>query len=476
MSDSRPPATILVVDDDRGLLRLLEKALRREDLSVVTAASGKEAITWLNEHRPDLAVFDLKLQDMEAKNLIAAAGSNNRLPPFLIITGQGDERVAVEMMKSGAMDYVVKDAQFYDVVPTIVRRALDQIEREKKLALAEQALRISEERFRVALKHSPIAVFNQDTDLRYTWFHNMPIPEPEKNVLGKTDEDLFPQNEADRLIQIKMRVLASGVGVRQEVNCTVQGEQRAYDLTVEPVRDGHGTIVGITGAAMDITEHKRLEKEVLQISELEQRRIGQDLHDGICQHLAGIEMMSQVLEQNLQKKAKVHATQAEKIATHVRDVIAQTRSLARGLSPVVLEAEGLMAALAELSASTEKLFRVTCRFECTVPVYVNELITATHLFRIAQEAVTNAIKHGKAKEINISLETKLDKIVLTIRDNGLGLTTPTGPAKGMGLRIMQYRASMIGATLLFQRQAKGGTAVVCFLPTKALTSTNVQKS
>lgn len=463
MSQAKPE-TILVVDDDRGLLRLIEKSLRREGLSVATADSGETALAWLNQHRPDLILLDLKLADIEAKELITKFPASNRSTPFLIITGQGDERVAVDMMKRGAMDYVVKDAQFYDLVPTIVRRALEQIERGKKLAAAEEALRLSEERFRVALKHSPIVVFNQSNDLRYTWFHNMPIPEPEKNVLGKTDEDLFPEEEADRLVQIKQRVLASGTGVRQEVNCTINGEQRVYDLTIEPVRQAGGEIVGITGAAIDITEHKRLEREVLQISELEQRRIGQDLHDGICQHLAGIELMSQVLEQNLAKKAKAQAAQAEKIATHVRDVIGQTRSLARGLSPVVLESEGLMAALAELAANTKKLFQVTCRFECPTPVYVHDLIKATHLFRIAQEAVTNAVKHGKAAEIEISLETKLEKIILTVRDNGRGFTQPAGPQKGMGLRTMQYRAGMIGATLLFQRQSKGGTAVICFLP------------
>ena len=464
------PASILVVDDDRGLLRLIEKSLRREDLAIATADSGESAIAWLKQNRPRLALFDLKLKDMEAKTLIAAASAINRLPPFVIITGQGDERVAVEMMKSGALDYVVKDAQFYELVPTIVRRALEQIEREKKLAAAEEALRISDERLRVALKHSPVAVFNQDTDLRYTWFHNMPVADPERTVLGKTDADLFPEAEADRLVQIKMRVLATGLGARQEVNCTIDGEQRVYDLTVEPVRDAGGRMAGITAASMDVTEHKRLEKEVLQISEMEQRRIGQDLHDGICQHLAGIELMSLVLQQMLEKKSKSQAAQAEKIGVHVRDVIAQTRSLARGLSPVVLESEGLMAALAELAASTEKLFRVKCRFTCPAPVFLHELITATHLFRIAQEAVTNAVKHGKAREIEIRLETKLEKMVLTVGDNGGGFPPRSGTSKGMGLRIMQYRAGMIGATLLFQRPNKGGSAVVCFLPAPAETT------
>lgn len=463
MSQSNP-AMIFVVDDDRGLLRLIEKSLRRENFSVGTADSGEAAFVWLKEHRPDLMLLDLKLADTAAKDLIAKLSTAELLPPFIIITGQGDERVAVEMMKSGAMDYVVKDAQFYDIVPTIVHKSIEQIERGKKLAAAEEALRISEERFRVALKHSHIVVFNQDTELRYTWFQNMPIAEPEKNVIGKTDEHLFPQNEADRLAQIKLRVLATGSGARHEVNCTIDGEQRVYDLTVEPVRDASGKIVGITGAAMDITEHKRLEKEVLQISEMEQRRIGQDLHDGICQHLAGIEMMSQVLGQNLEKKSPAQAKQAENIAGQIRDVIGQTRSLARGLSPVVLESEGLMAALAELAAHTKKLFRVECRFDCPAPVYIHDLITATHLFRIAQEAVTNAIKHGKAKTIEISLESKLDKIILSVRDNGIGFSQKPAKTKGMGLRIMQYRAGMIGAALLTQKQSRGGTAIICFLP------------
>ncbi|MFN7138600.1 MAG: response regulator [Limisphaerales bacterium] len=460
-------ATLFVVDDDPGLLRLVEKSLRREGFTVSTATSGAQAIDWLKNNRPDLLLLDLKLADMGAKEVIAPLQELGRLPPFIIITGQGDERVAVEMMKSGAMDYVVKDTHFQDNLPTDVRRALNQIERDRQLSAAQQALRISEERFRVALKNSPIVVSNQDTNLRYTWIHNTPIPEPEKNVIGKTDDDLFKPDEADRLAQIKERVLVTGNAIRQEVNCTIGEETRVYDLTAEPLREGNN-IVGVTCATMDITEHKRLEREVLQISEMEQRRIGQDLHDGICQHLAGIELLSEVLERNLEKFSEPHARQVSKIAEHVRAVIGETRSLARGLSPVVLESEGLMAALSELAASTEKLFGVKCQFVCTQPVYVHELITATHLFRIAQEAVTNAIKHGKAKEVEISLALKLDKVVLAIKDNGTGFSPAQQKASGMGLRIMQYRAGMIGANLLIQRQTSGGMNVICFLPNPAL--------
>jgi signal transduction histidine kinase len=308
-------------------------------------------------------------------------------------------------------------------------------------------------------------VFNQDSEFRYTWVHNESIVHAATDMLGRTDAELFPSEEADRLTQIKVRVLMTGAGLRQEVSLTTDGQQRFYDLTVEPVRDASGLISGIAGAAMDITERKRLEEEILEISETEQRRIGQDLHDGICQHLAGIELKSQSLAESLLKKAKGPAAQAEQIAGHVRDVIAQTRSLARGLSPFILEAEGYVSALKELAAHTEKLFNVKCNFQSTGLAAASDPAVATHLYRIAQEAVSNAIKHGKASVIDISLSNTNDKTVLMISDNGIGIGPGVQAGPGMGLRTMQYRAGRIGATLFIQADANGGTRVICFLQT-----------
>ncbi|MGD1086830.1 MAG: response regulator [Verrucomicrobiota bacterium] len=474
MNPPKPAAAILIADDDRGLLRLAARTLEREGFSVSTAESGADAIQWLTARQPDLLLLDLKLRDADAREIIARLAALRRLPSFLIITGQGDERMAVEMMKSGALDYLVKGKDFLDFLPSTVSRALKQVEKERKLAAAEAALRLSEERFRVALKHSPVMVFNQDAGLRYTWLHNPPVGLPEKHFLGKTDEEIFPAEEADRLTQIKARALAAGTGLRQEVSCTIAGSRHFFDLTVEPVRDPAGGIAGVTCAAMDITERKRLEQEVLSISAMEQRRIGQDLHDGVCQHLAGIEMKCQVLQENLQAGASSHAAQAGQIARHVRDVIAQTRSLARGLSPVVLESEGLMSALRGLAEDTERLFEVRCRLVCDAPVLIHNPVAATHLYRIAQEAVTNAIKHGKAKSIEISFSDTGEKIVLMITDDGAGFTQPAA-ATGMGLHIMRYRAGMIGATVLLRQQQTGGAVVLCFLPKTANTPASTLK-
>ncbi len=459
------PPTLFIVDDDQGLLRLASRSLTRQGYAVQTAASAPEAMDWLKVNEPDLVLLDLKLHELGAKEVLAEVAKQKKMPPFVIITGQGDERVAVEMMKSGALDYLVKGKDFLDFLPSVVSRVLAHIAKEKKLAEAEEALKTSEERFRVALKHSPITVFQQDSELRYTWIQNQPLNQPEKAVIGKTDADLYPEEAADRLIQIKARVMATGTGLRQETAWTVDGVKHYFDLTVEPVRDFSGQITGITCAALDITDRKRLEQEVLQISEVEQRRIGQDLHDGICQHLAGIEMKSQVLEQNLAKN-KAAAAQAGQIAGHVREVIAQTRSLARGLSPFILESEGLVSALTELAANTEKMFLIKCHFKNTAQTFPEEVKVTTHLYRIAQEAVTNAVKHGQAKNIEISLAEQADKLTLTIRDDGRGFAAQPKSDQGMGLRIMRYRAGMIGANVLFQAAPGRGVTIVCFLPLK----------
>jgi two-component system sensor histidine kinase NreB len=214
----------------------------------------------------------------------------------------------------------------------------------------------------------------------------------------------------------------------------------------------------------DLAERKRLEEEILRISEAEQRRLGQDLHDGICQHLAGIELMTQAFEQRLSKRSKPDAECAGEIAGRVRDTIRETWQVARGLSPVEMEANGLMFALRELAKNARKTFQVDCTFHCPSPVLLDSNQTATHLFRVAQEALSNAVRHGKAKKIAIDLARVDATVQLAIRDDGKGFRSETAGGKGMGLRIMKYRANMIGGTLAIDPKPEGGTTVTCSAP------------
>jgi two-component system, LuxR family, sensor kinase FixL len=252
-----------------------------------------------------------------------------------------------------------------------------------------------------------------------------------------------------------------GIG-REVVGQRKDGSIFAMDLAVSEVKLQDRRL--FTGFVRDITERKRLEQEILEISHREQRRIGQDLHDGLGQELAGIQLMAEVLQQDLAKKSKREAGQAGRIAEHVRQAISHTRMLARGLSPVEVEVNGLMSALHELAKHTKALFGISCRFECPVPVLLHDNAAATHLFRIAQEAVNNAVKHGRATKIVIRLAADEQSTTLRVTDNGVGLRKPKPEHTGMGLRIMKYRSDMIGGTLAIHPAEDRGTSVVCTFP------------
>ncbi len=210
-----------------------------------------------------------------------------------------------------------------------------------------------------------------------------------------------------------------------------------------------------------IKDRKRLEKEILDISGMEQRRIGQDLHDGLSQELTGIAFLAKVLEQKLSVKSISEVAQVKKIVELVNQTIAETKGLARGLYPVELESNGLMSALQELASNTEKIFDVSCHFNCDQPILIHDHVMATHLYRIAQEAVNNAVKHSGTKHIYIRLLRHADKIVLEIKDEGIGIPSKIKKSKGMGLRIMSYRAEMINASLNVERDEERGTTVRC---------------
>ena len=459
--------TVFVLDDDRGLIRLVEKALQREGLSTASANSGAEARTWLNRHSPDLALFDLKLPDLDAKDLVTELTAAGRCPPFIIITGQGDERVAVEMMKRGARDYLVKDANFLDFMPAVVKRVFEQIENERRLAQAEEQVHlvrsVVDQGFSAVLitdagLPDPTVIYINPAFAQATGYRS-------EDVVGRPLSAIAALSNVHRRLRSGLPAAASFI---DEISTyrTAQGE-RWGEWRVGPIKDKAGANNHWLIIFRDITERKRLEKEILEISDREQRRIGQDLHDDLCQHLAGIELMSQVLQQKLSKRSKAAAAHAAEIGRHVRDAIAQTRSLARGLSPVTLESEGLASALVELAAATEKLFGITCRVECPGPAVRQPLSVATHLYRIAQEAVTNAIKHGKGTEVLIRLENTGSNTVLKITDNGQGFAKLPPAESGMGLRIMHYRSGMIGGNLTVENVRHRGTVVICSLPAKA---------
>jgi signal transduction histidine kinase len=209
---------------------------------------------------------------------------------------------------------------------------------------------------------------------------------------------------------------------------------------------------------------QRLEKEILEISERERRAIGRDLHDSLGQHLTATALAGQVLEEKLSAKSLAEATDARRVVDLIENAVELTRSLARGLHPLEITAAGFQTGLDELAAAVSDSFKVTCQFECNQSVPIDDGATATHLYRIAQEAVTNAVKHGQARHILIRLSRSGTGTHLMVIDDGVGLPEPLPQSNGLGLRIMAHRASILGGKFAVARGAAGGTVVTCVMP------------
>jgi signal transduction histidine kinase len=236
----------------------------------------------------------------------------------------------------------------------------------------------------------------------------------------------------------------------------------AWSNTVLP---GAGTAPAhVITTGIDITERKRMESALLEISGREQRQIGQDLHDGLGQHLTGIAFMSKVLQQQLAEEGAAQAPHAAKIVRLVNDAIHKTRELARGLVPVFSDAQGLMSALQQWAAEVEDLFTVSCRFHCPQPILITDVGMATHLYHIAQEAVNNALKHGGPEHIVLTLAREGEGGSLAVEDDGTGIPEIPTSHPGLGLRIMSYRANMLGGSLNVRRGAERGTVICCRFP------------
>ena len=212
----------------------------------------------------------------------------------------------------------------------------------------------------------------------------------------------------------------------------------------------------------EVEYRKHLEKEIIGISERERKKLGRELHDSIGQEFTGIAFMLKVLEKRLAKTLPQQSEYVSTIAKLAKEATEQARAIAKGLHPVDLSAETLTGTLHELAATTQKLFAIACTFECDQGLEVDDNAKAVHLYRITQEAINNAIKHGKPKQIWIRLQWIEDKFVLSIENDGLDFPEkPQQNKMGMGLHIMNHRADIIGATLDFHKPSKGGTIVKC---------------
>ncbi|MBN3869441.1 response regulator [Nostoc sp. JL33] len=271
---------VLLVEDNPGDVLLLQEFLKEVTTVVVELIPVErldEALNYLAKEIFDVILLDLSLPDSGGLETFVIAHHHAKATPIIVLTGIDDETLAIRAMQQGAQDYLVKGQVTGDLLVRSMRYA---IERQR----ADDALRHSEERFRVALKNSPIFVYNQDRELRYTWVYNPPDEVTVEEILGKQDLDIIPVEDAQRLISIKRGVLTTGIGTREEVSITIKDITRYYDLTVEPLRNESQEVVGVTCASIDISEQQAAlrDRKLAQEKIREQAALLDVTTDAIC--------------------------------------------------------------------------------------------------------------------------------------------------------------------------------------------------
>lgn len=247
------------------------------------------------------------------------------------------------------------------------------------------------------------------------------------------------------------------------------GTLRWVELRMFPVRDERGGLINMAGLSRDVTDRKELEQEILDISERERRRIGNDIHDDLCQRLVAIKLKGEVLNGLLEKLDPALARRGIDICGMVGESTRLCRDIARGLSPMDLVGEGFVVGIDKLVKSTEALHDIPCFFYCPHTVLVESPSAAVHLYRITQEFLNNAVRHGNPSSIEVRLEMNLEYVRIEVANDGKPYPGPGPSNTGLGLKIQGYRAATIGAELKIQARSDGveGTMATCIAPHSA---------
>src|SRR5262245_47833127 len=406
------PIRVLLVDDDEDSYLLTRHHLSKisaEKLALDWAPNYEKGLALIAECRHDVYLLDYRLGARTGIDLLQEALRLGCKAPMIMLTTENPE-VDTEAMKLGAADFLSKDK----LDPALLERSIRySIKHFRTL----QQLRESEAQMDAFMKNVPCAVYMKSPEGKYIYANETcaKVFRREVNqVIGKTDSDILSKSIAAKDRNLDQQVLSQNKPIETTESYNRDDGTHYWLTTRFPICDQNGQPVMVGGAAVEITENKRLEKEVQEISEQEKRRIGQDLHDGLGQYLTGIACMVKVVEQKLASRDLAEAGDVKKITTMVNETISQARDLARGLSPVELENNGLQAALQELVSRVSRA-SVNCVLKAPTFTKVYDNAAAIHLYRIAQEAVNNAVKHGRAKNVTIALSTQNNQVELTVQ-------------------------------------------------------------
>jgi PAS domain S-box-containing protein len=473
-------AKILVVDDEKNIRKLLSFILEKDKHMVFTAANFAEAVHILKQSNFDVIISDILMPGLSGLDLLRKIQILAPETPVIMMTGYPTLESATEAVREKAVDYITKPLTAREI-QTAVARALHikEINDEKKrLELENREYRQQLEKLIVeqtgelkklasAVTQSPVSIVitNAQGDIEYI---NPKFTQvtgyTAREVLGKNPRVLKSGYSPSGFYKDLWKKIANGETWQGEFhNKKKDGTFFWESAVISPLKNENGSVTHFLAVKEDITEKKELERQMVDIIEEGQRKLGRDLHDGLGQELTGIAFMAKSLARKVNENVPGELKNFEMLVDLVNTSITQVKNISKGLYPASLEQDGLQTAINSMAENVNQMYPIHCKFNFKNVKRLADPAAEIHLFRIAQEALNNALKHARAKNITINLFQTKYILKLQIIDDGIGIDLTRKNNNGLGFSTMKNRARLINATLEIGQNDQGGTVVECLL-------------
>ena len=453
--EDNPAHSLLVME----LVEGVEKTGRPvPSLAWESVTTLKKGLARLAEGGVDLVLLDLGLPDSRGLDTFLKAFDQNPAVPYVIISGYDDEELAIQAVREGAQDYLVKSELNGSLLIRTMLYAIERKQAREKIREQNEFL----ESLLDTLTHPFYVLDIQDyTILKANSASNFGLGGIGGKCYTLTHHREEPCDDPEHPCPLKEVLRTKKYVGTEHIHYDKDGTVRYTEVHGFPLFDVDGNVVQMIEYSLDISARKLMEQKILETSERERARNGQDLHDGLGQILAGIKYMSGTLEKKLREKSLEESADLADIIKIIDEAIIQTKTLAKELYPVKIQSDGFISALQDYAMQVNRMYGVRCQLEVDQPLLIQDHSVATHLFRIVQEAVNNAVHHASADQITIQIAVEDGLRSVRIRDNGVGLPEQFEKLKGVGVNSMKYRANVIGASFSIASKGTNGTVVAC---------------